>query len=86
MKTVRDVKERILALENCKDGLNRIQKCITSDNQSDDSEVSKAVRLIEDEAGLYERMEGLCFNTVQYIEKEIHRLKTIIDNAIIQEM
>lgn len=86
MKTVRDVKERILALENCKDGLNRIQKCITSDNQSDDSEVCKAVKLIEDEAGLYERIEGLCFNTVQYIEKEIHRLEMLIDSAIIQEL
>lgn len=80
--TVKDVKERILFMDNCSRNLNNLQNCIKSNK---DNYYAEAVDALEDEAGLNVSLDVLCFNTIQIIEKEIKRLTILMDNAIIQE-
>lgn len=80
--TVKDVKERIMFMENCSHNLNNLQNYIKS---NENNQHSKAVDTLEDGAGLNISLDILCFNTIQIIEKEIKRLELIIDNTVIQE-
>lgn len=84
MATVKDIKEKILFMENCVRNLNDLQDCIINQKKhSEDNYYVEAVDALEDEAGLNVHLEILCFNAKDIIEKEIRRLKNIIDSTVV---
>lgn len=86
MATVKDVKEKILFMENCVRNLNDLQNCIIDQKKhAEENYYVEAVDALEDEAGLNIHLEILCFNTKEIIEKEIKRLENIIDSAVVNE-
>ena len=86
MPTVKDVKEKILFMENCVHNLNRLQDCIINQKKhSKGNPYVEAVDALEDEAGLNVHLDILCFNVKEIIEKEIRRLENIIDSTVVNE-
>lgn len=86
MATVKQIKERILHIENCSRNLNNLQNCIITNKMCDEGKsYIEAVNVIEDEAGLNVHLDVLCFNAIQLLEKEIRRLENIIDNVVVNE-
>ena len=86
MVTVKSIREKILHIENCSRNLNNLQNCIITNKKCDEgNSYIEAVNIIEDEAGLNVSLDVLCFNVIELLEKEIRRLKNIIDNAIVNE-
>ena len=86
MATVKNVKEKILFMENCVRNLKNLQDCIFNHKKrGDDDYYVEAVAALEDEAGLNIHLDTLCFNVKEIIEKEIGRLENIIDNAVVNE-
>ena len=87
MATVKDIKEKILFMQNCVYNLNRLKDCIINHKKYDaqNNDYVKSVDAFEDEAGLNVNLEILCFNAKEIIEKEIKRLEMIIDNTKLEE-
>ena len=82
----KQIKERILHIENCSRNLNNLQNCIITNKMCGEGKsYIEAVNVIEDEAGLNVHLDVLCFNAIQLLEKEIRRLENIIDDVVVNE-